>query len=390
MGVVARTGKFLGFCSESYSILKIYNSKLINNQTSIEISAIKADTANNSERLQMQESNNERNSLLSKYITQFSLHVFLIGFAGVVAAAYYAEAIAPKSGTFSSAFASGLTTISVALIGYAIFSFALDTKHWRDYFAERLKEVVIERDYLETLGYEALKDLQTRTLKAQFRNQAIDKEGSFLNYFESNLHKFISEPFREDVSAEVLMTLSEDGTMLEVLDRVRYVCRSSGGQLQDKVVWKPDDGEIDVVKSLSISIQFPPGHQSAGQKKELFKAESTDLTKLLTEGVEVSLADFKNVDSLVVFTDAKYMVKLGTVQYWTMAHPTKNFDITITYPVACEIQFKTLVLEDVVSQISKVPGYLKFGYGVWTLPASGIAWVVCLPNTPRRSSCIAA
>ncbi|MBS7348806.1 MAG: hypothetical protein KIG95_01315, partial [Comamonas sp.] len=192
-------------------------------------------------------------------------------------------------------------------------------------------------------------------------------------------------PFREDVSAEVLMTLSDDGAMLEVLDRVRYVCRSSGGQLQDKVVWKPDEGEIDEVKSLSISIQFPPGHQSAGKKQELYKAESMALDQLLTEGIEVSLADFQNVDSLVVFTEAKYIVKLGTLQYWTMAHPTKNFNITITYPVACEIQFKTLVLEDVVSQISKVQRYLKFGYGIWTLPASGIAWVVShRPNTPAE------
>src|SRR2546427_8810316 len=42
-------------------------------------------------------------------------------------------------------------------------------------------------------------------------------------------------PFREDVSAEVLMKPCDDGTKLEVLDRVRYVCRSSGGRLQEKV-----------------------------------------------------------------------------------------------------------------------------------------------------------
>jgi hypothetical protein len=334
------------------------------------------DKTNQMEKADMRDANYNKNSLLSKSIGLFSMLVFFIGALGVVAAAYYAEAAAPTPGTFSSAFASGLTTISVALIGYAIFSFALDTKHWREYFAERLKEVVIERDYLETLDYEALKDLQTRTLKAQFRNQAIDKEGSFLKYFESNLHRFISEPFREDVSAEVLMHLSADGEKLEVCDRVRYVCRSSGGQLQDKVVWKPDDGEFEVVKSLSVSVQYPPGHPSAGKKQELFKADGSKLAQQLEEGIEVSLAEYKDVDSLVVFTDAEYSVKLGKLQYWTMAHPTKNFDITITYPAAYEIQFKTLVLEDVVSQISKIPGYLKFGYGVWALPASGIAWVV--------------
>ncbi|MCP4014512.1 MULTISPECIES: hypothetical protein [Delftia] len=314
--------------------------------------------------------------LLAKSARQFSLIVFLVGVLGVIAAAYYAEAFTPKAGTISSACASGLTTISVALIGYAIFSLTFDTKHWRDYFAERLKEVILEQDYIETLDYESLKDLQTRTLKAQFRNQAIDKEGSFLKYFESNLHRFISEPFREDVSAEVLMKPCDDGTKLEVLDRVRYVCRSSGGRLQEKVVWRPDDGEFEDVKSLSILIQFPPGHQFAGEKRELFKEDGDKLKSCLDKGIEVSLAEYKEVDLLVVFTEAEYIVKLGKLQYWTMAHPTKNFDITITYPVACEIQFKTLVLEDVLSQVSEIPGYLKFGYGVWALPASGIAWVV--------------
>src|SRR2546427_11927107 len=85
----------------------------------------------------------------------------------------------------------------------------------------------------------------TTLFRSQFRNQAIDKEGSFLKYFESNLHRFISEPFREDVSAEVLMKPCDDGTKLEVLDRVRYVCRSSGGRLQEKVVWRPDDGRSE-------------------------------------------------------------------------------------------------------------------------------------------------
>jgi hypothetical protein len=109
--------------------------------------------------------------------------VVLVGSIGIFAAAYFAEAVAPTAGTFASAFAASLTTLSVALIGFAIFSLALDTIDWREYFAERLKEVVIESDYLQTLDSDTLRDIQTRLLKAQFKNQAIDKEGSFLNYF---------------------------------------------------------------------------------------------------------------------------------------------------------------------------------------------------------------
>src|SRR3989475_337106 len=104
-------------------------------------------------------------------------------------------------------------------------------------------------------------------------------------------------PFREDVSAEVLMKPCDDGTKLEVLDRVRYVCRSSGGRLQEKVVWRPDDGEFEDVKSLSILIQFPPGHQFAGEKRELFKEDGDKLKSCLDKGIEVSLAEYKEVDN---------------------------------------------------------------------------------------------
>ena len=88
------------------------------------------------------------------------------------------------------------------------------------------------------------------------------------------------------------------------------------------------------------------------------------------------MSDFKNVDGLVVITEAEYVVERGKFQYWQMAHPTKNFDITITYPKELCIQFKTLVLEDVASQITKHDGYLKFSYGTWALPQSGLAWLI--------------
>ncbi len=283
----------------------------------------------------------------------------------------------PASGTFSSAFASALTTISVALVGFGIFSFAVDTKNWKDYFAERIKEVVIESDYLNTLDPETLKELQTRLLKAQFKNSAIDKEGSFLNYFHHHLHRFISEPFREDVSTEVLMREhpSQEG-LFQVTDKVRYVCRSSGGRIQAHIGWKPDEGEFEEVLSLKITVQYPPHHKNAGQKVVIYPIDGSVLNNDLEAGIKIPLDKFQDIDSLVVTTESEYVVKLGKFQYWQMAHPTKNFEVTITYPSAYQIQFKTLVLEDVVSQITMYSGYLKFGYGSWALPQSGIAWLI--------------
>lgn len=312
-----------------------------------------------------------------KVIELITILVIAVGAVGVLASAYFAEAATPAAGTFSSAFAAGLTTISLALIGFGVFSFALDTKNWKEYFAERLKDVILENDYLKTLDADTLKDLQTRVLKAQFKNQMIDKEGSFLNYFHYHLHRFISEPYREDVATEVLMKPHDSQVgLFQVIDKVRYVCRSSGGKIQAHVGWKPDDGEFEEVLSLKITIQFPQHHKDAGKNEVIYPTDKSVLKDDLAAGIKISLERFKDIDSLVVTTEAEYVVKLGKFQYWQMAHPTKNFDITITYPHDHKIQFKTLVLEDVVSQITEQSGYLKFGYGSWALPQSGIAWLI--------------
>lgn len=313
----------------------------------------------------------------TRIIELLTVIVIGTGCFGILGSAYFVEAVTPASGTFFSAFASALTTLSVALIGFGIFSFALDTKNWKDYFAERIKEVVIENDYLATLDSETLKELQTRLLKAQFNNSAIDKEGSFLNYFHHHLHRFISEPFREDVSTEVLMREHTSvAGLFQVTDKVRYVCRSSGGRIQENIGWKPDEGEFEEVLSLKITVQYPSSHKDAGKKEVIYPNENSNLKTDLEEGIKISLDKYQDIDSLIVTTESEYVVKLGKFQYWQMAHPTKNFEVTITYPCAYQIQFKTLVLEDVVSQITEHPGYLKFGYGSWALPQSGIAWLI--------------
>lgn len=303
-----------------------------------------------------------------KLITIIAL---LLGITGILASAYLSESLHPNSGSLMSAFASGLTTLSVAIMGYGIFGILLDSKNWREYFGERLKEIVIDNAHLKTLDHDTLKQLQINVLKAQFNNQQIDKDGGFLEYFHRNLHKFISEPYREFVSTEVLIKKQENSEDFIVNDKVRYVCRVSGGKIQDSVSWKPDPDEFKKVLSLKIKIQFPANHEEAGKIDEIVLDPSK-----FNEGIKHSLSAFESVDGLIVIAESEYIVERGKFQYWQMAHPTKNFDITITYPKELSIQFKTLVLEDVVSQITEDSGYLKFSYGTWALPQSGLAWLI--------------
>jgi len=308
-----------------------------------------------------------------------------VGIIGVLAAAYYSEVRAPSPGSVAYAFTAGLTTLSVALVGFAIFSFALDTKNWRDYFSDRIKEIVIDSNYLKMLDAETLKSLQINVLKAQFNNPRIDKEDGFLSYFHQNLHRYISEPYREDVSTEVLMRDSVTSPdCYEVTDKVIYVCRSSSNKIQPAINWCADADEFHEISSMTISVQYPGNHSQKG-KTEVVK-KSNDNAEL-QKGFTVSLEKYESIDNLVVIVESTYLVKKGKFQYWQMAHPTRNFDITITYPPGATIQFKTLVLEDVVSQITHEDGYLKFKYDSWLLPQSGIAWLITPAVCVSKSVC---
>lgn len=299
----------------------------------------------------------------------------LIGLLGISLSAYLGESLNPSTSSLLNAFLSGYSTLSIALVGFAIFSMLLDSHNWREYFSDRLKEIVLEKEYLKTLDTFTLRQLQTNVLKALFKNPDIDKEGSFLRFFENNLHKFISEPYREDVSTEIILKEETESGYL-FLDKVSYVCRSSGGEIQNHIGYKPDKGEFEEVQLLKISVQYPQHHEKAGEIVVLFDKKDLELQESLAEGIKAPLSDYQGIDGLVVTIESIYIVAKGKFQYWQMAHPTKNFDITIKYPEKLGIQFKTLVIKDVVGKVTDEEGYLKFKYDYWLLPQSGLAWLI--------------
>jgi hypothetical protein len=171
-----------------------------------------------------------------------------------------------------------------------------------------------------------------------FKDQNIDREGSFLNYFHSRLRRYIAEPYVEDVTSELICAPS-GANAWSILDRVTYVCRKSASGIQN-VRWAADPTQFLEVQTLNISVQYPYTHEKQGQCVILHDGKP--------EGNEVcvKLDNFKDVDGLMVIVTSKYKVESDLFQYWTMAHSTRNFDITIIYPADHTIQIKPLVLTD--------------------------------------------
>jgi hypothetical protein len=164
-----------------------------------------------------------------------------------------------------------------------------------------------------------------------------------------------------------------------ILDRVTYVCRKSASGIQN-VRWAADPTQFLEVQTLSISVQYPYTHEKQGQCVILHDGKP--------EGNEVcvKLDNFKDVDGLMVIVTSKYKVESDLCQYWTMAHSTRHFDITIIYPADHTIQIKPLVLNEELILITETVGYFKAKYDSWMLPASGLAWRIMLPRRPSSDA----
>ena len=149
-----------------------------------------------------------------------------------------------------------LETLGVAIFGIGILNIILETNGWRNYFEDRLKHIVIDHSYLTSLDDGTLRGIQTGVFKALFGDKSIDREGSFLEYFDSNLHKYIGAPYREDVTTEIFCK-SHDENRWKISQRVTYTCRRSAKGIQDDVRWGPGVNEKIDVKSVEIKIRYP-------------------------------------------------------------------------------------------------------------------------------------
>jgi hypothetical protein len=275
-------------------------------------------------------------------------------------------------GTSGALFAN----IGMALIGLGLISCVVQTRAWREYFETRLREVVVKQSYLKSLAPLQLRDLLAGVFKALLNSPDIEKEGSFFNYFRQNLTSLLSEPYREDVSGEIVLMGDTDNTF-KIFDRLSYVCRKGRDAIQEEVKMSCDENELLQVANLKIEIQYPRDHpekggqrNTIGMKKEFLERDTHNKI-----GFRESLADYKHIDGLIVTITSEDTVHKELFQYWQMSQATKNYDLTIRCPEKYHIQIKPLVLHPEMCQLTEKPGYVRLKYNCWTLPEAGaVAW----------------
>ena len=270
--------------------------------------------------------------------------------------------------------------LGFTLFSSGIFSFFLQLPDWKNYFEERLKNIVLEQEYLNSLDSDSLSNLQIKTLKAYFKASDIDKEGSFLNYFQENLSQYIKEPYRDDVRAEMIL-LDEDTMGIWVSDRVIYNCRMVGNKIQEHIKWKPEPDEFLEIESVEIRVKkknsaFKTVLKMVNQNNVYIvndSGEQLTLDKIYQKGLIYPLHDY-NEDGLIVELKSKYKITKEKFSTWVMAHPTKNFYLTIRYPEQWKIRFESLLLHPDKVIIDREKGFFSMQYNEWLLPNSGVVY----------------
>ncbi len=259
-----------------------------------------------------------------------------------------------------------------------IFSFFLQLPDWQHYFEERLKNVVLEQEYLNSMDQETLSNLQIKTLKAYFHTSDIDKEGSFLNYFQDNLSKYISEPYRDNVKCEIVVEESDEPPGILISDRLTYACKMVGGKIQDTIKWKPDPGEFLDIISVEMKVKNNPV-LSMNKKDDEFvvKCNGTEKqvprSEIEQKGLIFPLSNFSE-NGLYVELKSVYKMETGQFSNWSMAHPTKTFYMTISYPKEMKLRFQPMVShpEKVIEDHRE--GFFSMQYNEWLLPNSGVVY----------------
>ena len=259
--------------------------------------------------------------------------------------------------------------IGASFFSIAIVTILLEFKNWKDYFERILLNILKMESHLSTLDKERLSELLRSLLKAYFKNSCIDEKGTFFWHFKDNLVRYVSEPYRTNISASIqIEDVNDDENTLTINDVICYDLYKNGTPNFPIIKWIPDDGEFLKVDDLKIQIKDLNGILL---KEYLPSEDKLDLNKKH----EVSLAELKeSIDSVSIRIESKYKIDIGNYQYWQMPYPTKNFIFSASFPENLSIRVKPMVIDSNSIEIISGKNSYLLKYNNWILPTAGVVW----------------
>jgi len=260
-----------------------------------------------------------------------------------------------------------LRDIGIAIFIFGLFNTMIELREWKDYFGERIKEIVIQQAYVDKLDNEVLRVLETNVLKALLKSSSLGEEGSLHQFVREHIQGLLPLPYLENAHAEVVYECDETGTLL-VTDKLSYTCREVDGEIARGISWKGGEDSFLEVKEIQFTATYPAGHVPE-------EAEPIPLAKANPGDRELAhkLKDEHALDGMRIVMLAKYRIDEHNLQYWELRRPVKGVEVTLKFPETYDAVFAGfLPLRGVPPTVS--PGYYHFRYEGWTLKNCGFAW----------------
>lgn len=277
--------------------------------------------------------------------------------------------------------------LGIGLIVGGIISIILGLKDWQNQFLNQLKSIVLSQDYLKNLSETELNNIQLGALKAKYKGGEIDREGSFIHYLQQRIQHYVGSAYREGI-VQFMDIKEHDKDNFRIKDRLVYVCRKVGDNYIETVGWQWEPHEINTVTDAKLVIKCNKDDKICNKcsKRDdcspngeiildfniLEQKYRKDDNKIC--GYLIKLQDLIELHDGVRIELTTTHIKLkSSLIIWTMTHPSKDIDLTITYPK--EYQTKEFIggIEDNEYIKNSEEGILYYSIKGWILPRSGVS-----------------
>lgn len=268
-----------------------------------------------------------------------------------------------------------LSHLSIGCIVFGALSILLDTEHWKDYFRERLSEVVNHKSYLKRVSKDSLIAIQANVLRTYFNDESIGGEEGFLRYYQNNIQHLIGSPIRVDVNATLIIKYYNNKETIEVDEEISWRCKSNNGTIQDQIRWAPEKGEFDDLNFKHIKLEHESLPVNGFGKREKIIPEK-ELVKQ-DGGYIYDIPNAEQLNNLKVTISVNFKNPTSRLIAWRMAYISKGVSISIVYPEDLTPAKEIFILgrDESYSESDDIPGYYKWSSdGNWVLPNEGVAF----------------
>jgi hypothetical protein len=260
----------------------------------------------------------------------------------------------------------------IGAIVIGVLGILLESSHWLAYFKERLSDIVIDKSYLNDLSPQSLAALQTDVLKAFYKDSQMDGEHGFLRYYQDQIQKFIVAPYRSNFSTVLKIDYkADDRTKFVVSEKTSWQCVSNGKGIQEEIIWAPNDGEFDSAEVKTITLNHSTISQNE-MTEMVYGMDKFEPAWKQGQGICMPMPEpCRGLNNLYISVEAEYTINTTRFIGTSMAHMSKGFGCTLSYPQDCAVVNEIYGMDKNWTKFDK-DGLFQISCIDWLLPGEGL------------------